>query len=224
MSVYAVAVDGPAGSGKSTIAKLIAKELDIVYIDTGAMYRTVALYCILNNIDTNDEKAVSEVLDNIDMEIKAEKGGQKIFLSGRDVSTEIRTQQVGNGASAVATMKDVREKLVMIQREMAKGMSVIMDGRDIGNHVLKDAKVKIYLTASADERAKRRCGEFEKLGQPYNFEDVKAQIIARDKNDMSRAINPLRKGEDAIEIDTTFMTVEEVKERIIEIIKEKACC
>ena len=220
---FIVAVDGTAGSGKGSVTKVVAEKLGLVTIDTGAMYRTVALYCIMNNIDTKDEKAVSAVLNDIDMEIKAEKGGQKICLSGKDVSSEIRSQQAGSGASDVAVMKDVREKLVSIQREMAKGMSVIMDGRDIGSNVLKNAKVKIYLTATADERAKRRCGEFEKLGQPYNFEEVKELIISRDKNDMSRKLNPLRKAEDAIEVDTTFMSIDEVKERIIEIIKEKKC-
>ena len=222
MGIYSVAVDGPAGSGKSTVAKLIAKELGIVYIDTGAMYRAVALYCINNGIDTKNEEAVSGILDSIDMDIKAENGGQRIYLSGIDVTDDVRSQKAGAGASDVAVIGSVRQKLVNIQRSLAKGMSVIMDGRDLGTTVLTDADVKIYLSASADERAKRRCGELKKLGLEYDFELVKSQIIQRDKNDSERALNPLRKAEDAIEVDTTSMNIDEVKDTIIKIIKEKA--
>ena len=221
MDIFSVAVDGPAGSGKSTIAKLIAKELNIVYIDTGAMYRAVALFCIKNGIDTKNKEAVCSVLDKINMTIKPEKAGQRIFLDNEDVTDQVRTQKAGAGASDVAAIGDVREKLVAIQRKMAEGMSVIMDGRDIGTNVLPYAPVKIYLSAGADERAKRRCSEFEKLGQKYDFQAVKEQIIQRDKNDMTRKLNPLRKADDAVEVDTTKMNIEEVKDTVIKIIKEK---
>lgn len=221
MDIFSVAVDGPAGSGKSTIAKLIAKELNIVYIDTGAMYRAVALFCIKNGIDTKNKEAVCSVLDKINMNIRPEKAGQRIFLDNEDVTDEVRSQKAGAGASDVAAIGDVREKLVAIQRKMAEGMSVIMDGRDIGTNVLPYAPVKIYLSAGADERAKRRCSEFEKLGQKYDFQAVKEQIIQRDKNDMTRKLNPLRKADDAVEVDTTKMNIEEVKDTVIKIIKEK---
>ena len=221
MKVYSIAIDGPAGSGKSTIAKLIAKELNIVYIDTGAMYRAVALFCIKNGIDTKNKEAVCSVLDKINMTIRPEKAGQRIFLDNEDVTDEVRSQKAGAGASDVAAIGDVREKLVAIQRKMAEGMSVIMDGRDIGTNVLPYAPVKIYLSAGADERAKRRCSEFEKLGQKYDFQAVKEQIIQRDKNDMTRKLNPLRKADDAVEVDTTKMNIEEVKDTVIKIIKEK---
>ncbi len=221
MDIFSVAVDGPAGSGKSTIAKLIAKELNIVYIDTGAMYRAVALFCIKNGIDTKNKEAVCSVLDKINMTIRPEKAGQRIFLDNEDVTDQVRSQKAGAGASDVAAIGDVREKLVAIQRKMAEGMSVIMDGRDIGTNVLPYAPVKIYLSAGADERAKRRCSEFEKLGQKYDFQAVKEQIIQRDKNDMTRKLNPLRKADDAVEVDTTKMNIEEVKDTVIKIIKEK---
>lgn len=221
MKNIAVAVDGPAGSGKSTVAKLIAKNMNIVYIDTGAMYRTVGLYCIENGIDTKNEKAVCSVLDDIKMDIKAEKGGQTISLNGVDVTSKVRTQEAGRAASDVAVILAVREKLVEIQRNMAKGTSVIMDGRDIGTNVLPKAEVKIFLNASVEERAKRRVGELLALGENPDFDEVKEQIRKRDENDTNRKHNPLRKAEDAIEIDTTGMTIDEVTDKISDIIREK---
>lgn len=221
MKNIAVAVDGPAGSGKSTVAKLIAKNMNIVYIDTGAMYRTVGLYCIENNIDTENEKAVESVLDNIKMDIKANINGQTIFLNGEDVTLKVRTQEAGKAASHVAAILAVREKLVEIQRNMAQGTSVIMDGRDIGTNVLPNAEVKIFLNASVEERAIRRVGELRALGENPDFDEVKEQIKKRDYNDINREHNPLRKADDAIEIDTTGMTINEVTEKISNIIKEK---
>ena len=221
MKNIAVAVDGPAGSGKSTVAKLIAKNMNIVYIDTGAMYRTVGLYCIENGIDTENEKAVESVLDNIKMDIKANIDGQTIFLNGKDVTLKVRTQEAGKAASHVAAILAVREKLVEIQRNMAKGTSVIMDGRDIGTNVLPNAEVKIFLNASVEERALRRVGELKILGENPDFDEVKEQIKKRDYNDINREHNPLRKADDAIEIDTTGMTINEVTEKISNIIKEK---
>ena len=221
MKNIAVAVDGPAGSGKSTVAKLIAKNMNIVYIDTGAMYRAVGLYCIENGIDTENEKAVESVLDNIKMDIKANVDGQTIFLNGEDVTLKVRTQEAGKAASHVAAILAVREKLVEIQRNMAKGTSVIMDGRDIGTNVLPNAEVKIFLNASVEERALRRVGELKILGENPDFDEVKEQIKKRDYNDINREHNPLRKADDAIEIDTTGMTINEVTEKISNIIKEK---
>lgn len=221
MKNIAVAVDGPAGSGKSTVAKLIAKNMNIVYIDTGAMYRTVGLYCIENGIDTENEKAVESVLDNIKMDIKANVDGQTIFLNGEDVTLKVRTQEAGKAASHVAAILAVREKLVEIQRNMAKGTSVIMDGRDIGTNVLPNAEVKIFLNASVEERAIRRVGELKTLGENPDFDEVKEQIKKRDYNDINREHNPLKKADDSIEIDTTGMTINEVTEKISNIIKEK---
>lgn len=222
MKNIAVAIDGPAGSGKSTVAKMVAKKLGLIYIDTGAMYRTVALYCIRKGIDTTNENEVISVLCEINMEIKQEEGIQRIFISDEDVTEKIRTAEVGKGSSEVAAILPVREKLIVIQRRLAEGASVIMDGRDIGTNVLPNAEVKIYLNAGVEERAKRRCGELRKIGTEFNFEEVKKQIEERDYNDMHRKYNPLMKAEDAIEIDTTYLSINAVCEEIEKIIKKKA--
>ena len=218
--IFAIAIDGPASSGKSTIAKLLSKSLGILYVDTGAMYRAVALFCIRQGIDTTDEEAVNSVLDEIDMEIRTIDGLQHVILNGEDVSDKIRTQEVGQGASDVAVFFDVRERLVEIQRNIAKTQSVVMDGRDIGTNVLKDAEYKIYLTASVEERAARRLAEYVAAGESYTLEEVIEQLKIRDKNDMTREHNPLKKAEDAIEIDTTDMTIEEVEKAILDYIKK----
>lgn len=220
MNHYAIAIDGPAGSGKSTVAKKIASKLNILYVDTGAMYRTVAFYCIKNGIDTNDTAKVESVLYDIDMDIKQINGEQRIFLNGIDVSQKIRTQQMGEGASRVAKILAVRERLVKMQRQIADSNSVVMDGRDIATHVLKDAKFKIYLNASVEERARRRCEDFLRLGIESNFETVKQQIIVRDDNDMNREFNPLAKASDAIELNTTDMGIDDVVNTIIEMVKK----
>ena len=221
MRNISVAVDGPAGSGKSTVAKLIAKKMNIVYIDTGAMYRAVGLYCLENGIDTKNEKEVLDILPKIDLDIKANSNGQTILLNGVDVTSKVRTQEAGKSASDVAQILGVREKLVEIQREMAKGTSVIMDGRDIGTNVLPNADVKIFLNATVLERAKRLVGELQALGETPDLESIKEQIRKRDENDINREHNPLRKAEDAFELDTTGMTIEEVTEKILSIIEEK---
>ena len=215
MGNFAIAIDGPAGSGKSTVAKIVAKELDIIYVDTGAMYRAVGLYCLRNGIDTKNQQAVSNVLDKINLLIKSEKGIQHIFLDQKDVTDDIRTPEAGQAASDVAQIIDVRKKLVEIQREIAEKNNVIMDGRDIGTNVLPNAEIKIYLDASPDIRAKRRCGELEQKGIAFNFEDIKQQIISRDYNDINRKYNPLQVAEDAIKIDSSDMTIEQVCEIII---------
>ena len=214
MSNFAIAVDGPAGSGKSTVSKIVAKNLGIIYIDTGAMYRAVGLYCIENGINTTDEEAVEKVLDTIKLTIKPEEGIQYIFIDDKNVTDLIRTQEVGRAASDVASMKKVRLKLVAIQRNLAKGNNVIMDGRDIGSNVLPDAELKIYLDASVDERANRRYKELSEKGIDCDIDTIKDQISQRDFADKTRNINPLIMAEDAIKIDTSEMTIEQVVEII----------
>ncbi len=219
--MYSIAIDGPAGSGKSTVAKQIAKKLGILYIDTGAMYRTVGLYCLENNIDLSDEKKINTILPKINMKIELLEGKQEIYLNGEKVTEKIRTQEAGKAASDVAVIFSVREKLVQIQRDLAQGHSVIMDGRDIGTNVLPNATVKIYLDASVEERTKRRCNELKWLGKNYDAERIKLEIIERDKNDKNRKYNPLKKAKDATLLDTSSMNIEQVVNKILEIIKRK---
>ncbi len=209
-----IAIDGPAGSGKSTIAKQIAKEKGYIYVDTGAMYRTVGLHCLRQNKDTTDIDAVTAALADIDIDIVFQNNEQRIYLNQEDVTDLIRTQEVARASSNVAAIHAVRERLVEMQRNIAKANDVIMDGRDIGTHVLKHAKVKIYLDASEDERATRRCGELKERNIPFDYETVKKEIIDRDFNDMNRQFSPLKKAEDAVVIDTTGQTIEDVKKLI----------
>ncbi|MBR5808949.1 MAG: (d)CMP kinase [Clostridia bacterium] len=216
-----VAIDGPAGAGKSSIAKAVSRKLDFVYIDTGAMYRAVAVYAIENGIEIKEENFTKEVLDAIKIDIAYEDGTQKIFLLGKDVSERIREADASIGASNVAVIPAVRLKLVELQRNLAEKTSVIMDGRDIGTYVLPDAEVKIFLTASSDVRAKRRLLEMKEKGMEADFETVKRDIEYRDKNDSEREFAPLRKAEDAVLVDTSNMTIDEVIDRIIEIIREE---
>lgn len=216
-----VAIDGPAGAGKSSIAKAVSKKLGFVYIDTGAMYRAVAVYAIENGIEIKEENFTKDVLDEIKIDITYENGTQKIFLLGKDVSERIREADASIGASNVAVIPAVRLKLVELQRTLAERTSVIMDGRDIGTYVLPDAEVKIFLTASSDVRAKRRLLEMKEKGMDADFETVKRDIEYRDKNDSEREFAPLRKAEDAVLVDTSDMTIEEVIDRITEIIREE---
>ena len=219
--VYAVAIDGPSGSGKSTAAKMLAERLNITYVDTGAMYRAVGLYCLNNGISTTDENAVKSALDKINITFKITDGVRRIILNGSDVTDTIRTQQAGMAASNVAAIGAVREKLVDMQRDIAKEMSVVMDGRDIGTVVLKDAAVKLYIDASVEERTKRRMGELRAKGIESDFDTVKKEIEERDYNDTHRKLNPLRKADDAVEIITDGMSAEEVCERALDIITDK---
>ena len=221
MKRFAIAVDGPAGSGKSTVAKAVARKLGIIYVDTGAMYRTVALYCMQEGISIADEAAVVNSLDGLNMRIEPGAEGQKIFLNEEDVTTKIRTAEIGKGASDVGAYQKVRERMVEIQQEMAKELSVIMDGRDIGTVVLPDAEVKIYLDAGVEERARRRVGELEAKGETADFEEIKKMIIQRDYNDMNREHSPLKKAEDAICLDSTGMSIEEVQQAILNIVAER---
>lgn len=217
-----IAIDGPAGAGKSTIAKKVSANLGFIYLDTGAMYRTVALKAIKTGIDTKNQKELAVMMDKLDISISHENNLQKIFLDGEDVSEAIRTPQVSVGASNVAVFPEVRLKMVDLQRKIASGIDVVMDGRDIGSYVLPDAELKIFLTASVDERARRRYEELIKKGQPANLEAVRADMIFRDKNDSSRALAPLVKVADAIEIDSTKLSIDEVVEKILYFYKNYA--
>ncbi|WP_302382147.1 (d)CMP kinase [Anaerotignum lactatifermentans] len=221
MKKFAVAVDGPAGSGKSTVAKEIAKALGILYIDTGAMYRTVGMACLKKGIDPTDESAVVASLDGLDMKIFPEAGGQRILLDGEDITSRIRTEEIGKAASSVAAYQKVREKLVEIQQGLAKEQSVIMDGRDIGTKVLPDAEVKIYLDASVEERAKRRVGELEAQGKTADLETIREEIAQRDYQDMHRENSPLCRAEDAVNVDTTGLDIPAVTAKLLALIAEK---
>lgn len=218
---FSIAIDGPAGSGKSTVAKAIAKKLGIIYVDTGAMYRAVACFCMEKGADTLSESEVLPLLDEIQMKIELGEGVQKIYLNDEDVTAKIRTQAIGQGASNVGTIGGVRNKLGQMQQDMAKEYSVIMDGRDIGTVVLPDADVKIYLDASVDERATRRMGELVEKGENPEFETVKKEIIHRDETDMNRKCRPLRQAEDAIFVDSTSMNVEQAVACVLEIVEQK---
>lgn len=220
MKNISVAIDGPAGAGKSSISKTVAKNLGMVYIDTGAMYRASALYAINNEVPMEEDE-LKKVLDDINIDIKYSEEGQIIFLNGEDVSKKIREPEVSLGASAIATVPAVRLKLVELQRELAKKGNVIMDGRDIGTYVLPDATLKIYLTASVEERARRRCLEEAEKGMKSDINQVMADIQKRDVNDMNREFAPLKQAEDAILVDSTDMSFDEVVEKITGLIKEK---
>lgn len=215
-----IAIDGPAGAGKSSIAKRVAKELSYVYVDTGAMYRTIALYFIQKGIDLEDESAVSAGCDAIDIVLQYQDGAQIVLLNGEDVSTAIRQEEVGAGASKVARYGEVRSKLVGMQRKMAETTDLIMDGRDIGTVVLPNADAKIYLTASSIVRAKRRFLELQEKGVDCDLNQIEQDIIARDEQDMNREISPLRQAEDAILVDSSDMSIDEVVETIKKIVKD----
>ena len=218
---FAIAIDGPAGAGKSTIAKLLAKRLGFVYVDTGAMYRAVALYGLRQGLDLDDAAAVCGYVGELDIVIRYIDGAQNVLLNGEDVTTAIRTAEAGAGASRVAVYAAVREKLVDMQRQMAARDNVVMDGRDIGTHVLPGAAVKIYLDASAETRARRRCKELEGLQLSFDYDTIKSELQKRDAYDMNREISPLRRAEDAVCIDTGDMTPDEVADAICAIAKEK---
>ena len=210
-----VAIDGPAGAGKSTIAKSIAAKMGYVYVDTGAMYRAMALYFLRAGIASNDEEKISSVVDDISVSIKYEDGAQHVILNGEDVTGLIRTEEVGNMASASSVYAPVRSKLVALQQELAKTTDVIMDGRDIGTVVLPNADVKIFLTASVECRAKRRFDELVAKGMEADFDKIAKDIEERDYRDSHREISPLKQAEDAILVDSSDMTIDEVVNTII---------
>ncbi len=206
---FKIAIDGPAGAGKSTMAKAIASKLNYIYIDTGAMYRAMALFLIRNGIDSLEEEKISRKCQEADITIQHVNGEQIVYLNEENVNTLIRTEQVGNMASASSVNRDVRQKLVELQRKLAETDDVVMDGRDIGTQVLPDADLKIYLTADPEVRAKRRYAELLEKGMDADFEKIKADIVERDHRDMTREISPLKKAKDAILLDTSEFEIEQ---------------
>ena len=210
-----IAIDGPAGAGKSTIAKLVAKKLDYIYVDTGAMYRAIAYYLLNNGIDVEDSAVLSEAVKSIQISIQYENGMQQVYLNGENVTAHLRTEVVGNMASVSSAKPEVRAALLELQRELARNNNVVMDGRDIGTNVLPDAQVKIYLTASSRERATRRYKELLEKGENADLDKIEADIIDRDNRDMNREIAPLKQAEDAVYIDSSDMSIEEVVDNII---------
>ena len=218
---YTIAIDGPAGAGKSTIAKKVAKELSFIYVDTGAMYRAMGLYFLRKGIVPENAAAIEAACDEIQVSIRYENGEQQVLLNGENVSAEIRKEEVGNMASKTSVNGKVREKLVALQRELAKKENVVMDGRDIGTQVLPNATAKIYLTASAAERARRRYLELQQKGTPGVLEEIEADIIERDHRDMTREISPLRQAEDAVLVDASDMTIDEVAAAVISEFEKK---
>ena len=218
---YAIAIDGPAGAGKSTIAKILAQELELIYVDTGALYRTIGYYVTRQGVDTADTEAVAAALSGLTVELKYVDGVQRVFANGEDVSDLIRTPAMSMAASAVSAIPAVRAYLLDTQRGLAATHSVVMDGRDIGTVILPDAKVKIFLTASAESRAKRRYDELQAKGDPATYEEVLADMIKRDYDDSHRAIAPLKQAEDAIPVDTSGETLEQSVARMKEIVYKK---
>lgn len=222
MKKIQIAIDGPSGAGKSTMAKMVSKELGILYLDTGAMYRAVALKAIQSGIDTKDSDKLSQMVQDIDISVVYQDGRQLVYLDGEDVSERIRTPDVTVGASNVAVVPAVRMKMVELQQEIAKKNSVVMDGRDIGTYVLPDADVKIFLTASVEDRAKRRYEELQEKGTlKQTFEEVKQDMEYRDNNDSNRDFCPLKKADDAIMLDTTGFPLEKSVGMILDIIKAR---
>ena len=221
MSYFNIAVDGPAGAGKSTIAKAVAAKLGFIYVDTGAMYRAMALYFLRQGIGKEDEKAIETACSQVEITIRYEDGSQQVILNGENVSSAIRAEEVGNMASATSVYLSVREKLVQLQQDLAKTANIIMDGRDIGTCVLPDAQAKIYLTASSSVRAKRRYEELKEKGVMCNLEEIEQDIIERDYRDMHREHSPLKQAEDAALVDSSDMTIEQVIDAIIAVARRK---
>lgn len=214
---YNIAIDGPAGAGKSTIAKRIARRLGYIYVDTGAMYRAMAYYLIQNQVDAADQEAIAAACQHADISICYQDGEQVVLLNGENVNAYLRTEAVGNMASVSSVVPEVRKKLVELQQKLARETDVVMDGRDIGTVVLPDADVKVYLTASVETRAKRRFLELQEKGEPADLVKIAADIEDRDYRDMHRDISPLRQAEDATLVDSSDMTIDQVVERILEL-------
>ncbi len=215
-----IAIDGPAGAGKSTIAKIVAEELGFTYIDTGAMYRAVTYKAMKENIGLSDEKSLEKMLLNTSIVLKPSPNGQLVFVDGEDVSQQIRSNEVTANVSEVAAHPIIREILVAKQQELAANGGIVMDGRDIGTHVLKDAELKIFMSASVEERAKRRFIDNEKRGIPSSIESLKEEIAKRDKLDSEREASPLIQAEDAIYLDTTHLNIEEAANEILKLANE----
>lgn len=216
-----IAIDGPAGAGKSTIARRVAKELSFIYVDTGAMYRAMALYLLRKEVNRDDTEQIGNICQDAEISIEYQNGEQIVLLNGENVNSYLRTEEVGNMASVSSAVPRVREKLLSLQRKLAKDMSVVMDGRDIGTTILPDADVKIYLTASSLTRAKRRYLELQEKGTVCNLDDIQKDIEERDQRDMSREISPLRQAEDAVLVDSSNLTIQQVVDRILQIFRSK---
>ncbi len=215
-----VAIDGPASAGKSTVAKIVAKNLNYIYIDTGAMYRACTLIARDGNVDYSDEKAILNLIDQSTIEFKNEGNEQKVYVNGKDASIAIRTPEITENVSQVSALKGVRQEMVNLQREMAGKNNVIMDGRDIGTTVLPDAQVKIFLIASVASRARRRFLDFKEKGIHQDIADIEHDIEVRDYKDSHRAISPLKKADDAIELDTTNLNIDQVVQEITALIEK----
>ncbi len=219
--MFQVAIDGPAGAGKSTIAKILAADLGFIYVDTGAMYRAMALSCLRNGIDVRDKEAVVGHCEKIEVSLKYKNGEQQVLLNGENVNAYIRTEEVGQATSAISIYEGVREKLLNLQRQLGQEHNVVMDGRDIGTNVLKDAQVKIYLTASVNTRAKRRYEELVKRGIECNLKEIEEDIKERDYRDMHREIAPLKQAEQAVYLDSSELAIEQVVGKIREMIEDR---
>lgn len=218
---FAIAIDGPAAAGKSTIAKAIAQELGFLYVDTGALYRTIGYYASGKIDDNTDAAKVSSLLPHINLELKYVEGTQRIYLNGKDVSDDIRSPEMSMAASNVSAIPAVRKFLLELQRKLARENNVVMDGRDIGTVILPDAQLKFFLTASPEERTLRRMREYEMKGQKVDFDKLLAETKQRDYNDSHRAVAPLKQADDAVLIDSTHLTLEQVIDKMIAIVKEK---
>ncbi|VUX14621.1 Cytidylate kinase [Dorea longicatena] len=214
---YNVAIDGPAGAGKSTIAKLVAKEKGYIYVDTGAMYRGLAIHFLDKGIQPQETEKVIEACKDAEVTIAYEDAVQHVYLNGKDISSRLRNEEVGNMASVTSAIPEVRKKLLELQQNLAKTQNVIMDGRDIGTCVLPHADVKVYLTASVETRAKRRYQELQEKGEDCNLEEIAHDIEERDHRDMTREIAPLKQAEDAVLVDSSDMTIAEVVKTIVDL-------
>mgnify|MGYP000117501628 FL=1 len=219
--MFSIAIDGPAGAGKSTIARRVAKELSFIYVDTGAMYRAMALYLLREGTDPQDGEAIARACVCADISISYENGEQQVLLNGENVTAHLREEAVGNMASVSSANPGVRKKLVELQQQLAKRENVVMDGRDIGTQVLPGAQVKVYLTASARTRAERRYKELLEKGLEADLQKIEEDINQRDYQDMNRKISPLCQAEDAVLLDSSHMTIEEVAEEILKLYREK---
>lgn len=219
--VHNIAIDGPAGAGKSTVAKKVAKELSFVYVDTGAMYRAMALYLLRKGVNREDPDEIGEACQNAEISIEYQNGEQIVLLDGENVNAHLRTEEVSAMASVSSAVPRVREKLLDLQRKLARNMSVVMDGRDIGTTILPDADVKIYLTASSLTRARRRYLEYQEKGEPCDLAEIQKTIEERDQRDMTREISPLCQAEDAVLVDSSELTIDETVEKILSVYHSK---
>ena len=219
--IYNIAIDGPAGAGKSTIARRVARELSFIYVDTGAMYRAMALYLLRRKVNRDDTEQIGNICQDAEISIEYQNGEQIVLLNGENVNSYLRTEEVGNMASVSSAVPRVREKLLSLQRKLAKDMSVVMDGRDIGTTILPNADVKIYLTASSLTRARRRYLELQEKGTVCNLDDIQKDIEERDQRDMNREISPLRQAKDAVRVDSSDLTIQQGVDRILQIFRSK---